>query len=637
MSKPQGGIRFVLIALVLLITTSPFSSLPIVAYADDVPQFSRSDCDCPELGIPLEDDDDPRYSTDEVVGLHCRYDAGLASRRVDLKIMYFHDPQDVPGMMESLEDKHINYGDYDTMLGEIQDDDYYVLIEASRDSRRMSLLYTYREMALMKGSRFFRHGDHYVVSIVGEGRDFPCVAAFEQAFDLLEQHAVEVIEGNKEEHFTFHYYDAFSKEDPPAGKSPGDLVATLKDSEGRGIPGEEIYLFRRWRSAEDDTFAECVRLPDTDPLYVDDESLEANGLSYIDRREYLCDSTDLSLLGGLGEAQLYISDAVDFTALLENLRQYGEVSGTVYAVVFDKSPKQEYGEGSGARVEHVLSVPITIKGTAAIIGLGATDKAKDAKVKLVVDGKDVFVKDGNLPFFLLEDRVYFDNNAIVTIRWLNGMTMTVSVRENFLEDNDWEWLEINYKDAGWYHWFDQTFGNWFVECTLSLAPTAIGLAIGGPAGALAGGPISLLVGGIILVYEGLQWAYDPLIVRAHSVILVELGEESSVYMAEGKATLYDPDDGSSIDIEAGHMATVSREGEFGEVVAFDESDLDPDMARVYTAVSDEEPTSPEATPSSVFEDDDDDGGTNVAAIVVPIVIVVALVVLFIAARRKRKA
>jgi hypothetical protein len=242
------------------------------------------------------------------------------------------------------------------------------------------------------------------------------------------------------------------------------------------------------------------------------------------------------------------------------------------------------------------------------------------------------VVSGDLPWYLVEGIVYFDNNAIVTIRWLNGMTMTISVREGFLEDGELEYVAINYKDAGLYRWFDQTFGNWFVECTVSLAPTAIGLAIGGPAGALIGGPISLLVGGIILVYEGVQWAYDPLIVLAHSVILVDLDEESGVYTVEGEATLYDPDDGSSIDIEAGHMATVSREGEFSEVVGFVESDLAPDMARVHTVVSDQQPSGPDTIPEA---DDGDDGGTNVAAIVVPIVIVVALVVLFIAARRRR--
>ncbi len=628
-----GHLVLILLAALLLVPALPAARG--VAMADDAPEFSESDCDCSDLGIALHWDGDPRYETDDVVGLHCRYsDSGdTEDRRMILKIMYFHDPQYVARMIEYLEDKHM--GDYDTRLVQYQTDDYHVLIEASSDSRRMSLLYTYKHTGLMLGSRLIRHGDHYLASIVGEGKGFSSATTFEEAFDVLEQHAVEVIEADKEEHFTLQHYDAFSEEDPPSGESRGDLVATLKDSEGRGISGEEVYFFKELYSLEDRAFFYSLRFPETEPLYVDEASLQAHGLRYAELDEYAVDSTDASLTGNLGEAKWnYISgNGIDFEKLLRALKRDGEVGGTVYAVVFDKSPRQEYADGSRAEVQNVVSLPLTFKGAAAIIGIGALDGSKSAVVKLrqvhEAEAREVV----SAPCYFVEGIVYFDSNAIVTIRWLNGMTMTVSVREGFLEDGELEYVAISYRDAGLYRWFDQTFGNWFVECTLSLAPTAIGLAIGGPAGALIGGPVSLLVGGIILVYEGVQWAYDPLIVTAHSEILVDLGEESSVYTVEGGATLYDPDDGSSIDIEAGHMATVSGEGEFGEVVEFNESDLDPDIARVYGAISGEEPAAPEATPSSVF-DDDDDGGVNISAIVVPIFLA-ALIVIFIAARRKR--
>jgi hypothetical protein len=157
----------------------------------------------------------------------------------------------------------------------------------------------------------------------------------------------------------------------------------LKDREGRGIAGQEVYFFKELYSPEDQAFYNSLRFPESEPLYVDEASLQAHGLRYAELDEYVVDSTDASLTGNLGEGRWnYISgNGIDFEQLLGALKQHGEVAGTVYAVVFDKSPRQEYADGSRAEVQYVASVPITFKGAAAITGIGMLDESKPAVVK----------------------------------------------------------------------------------------------------------------------------------------------------------------------------------------------------------------------------------------------------------------
>jgi hypothetical protein len=109
---------------------------------------------------------------------------------MSLKVIDFHDPQEGPGFMESLEKHYI--GNYDARVIKFTTEDCYVVMDAEKNDRRVSLLWmhTYPETAeppSYHGYRAIQYDDHYVVSIEGEVRGVSGDSGFEQAIDTLEQ------------------------------------------------------------------------------------------------------------------------------------------------------------------------------------------------------------------------------------------------------------------------------------------------------------------------------------------------------------------------------------------------------------------------------------------------------------------
>ena len=192
-------------------------------------------------------------------------------------------------------------------------------------------------------------------------------------------------------------------------------------------------------------------------------------------------------------------------------------------------------------------------------------------------------------------------------------------------------ITINYKDAGWYQWFDQTVGNTFVEMVITAAPTVIAMAIGGTtkAAALIGGPISLGIAGVVFLYEGAQYLWDPIAAVPRSQILFDLDEQISAYTVEGTVQLYHAETGEMVEVAKDTTVTVSAPGDFGEVAPFDKADLPAELQAVIAALPVYETT------GDTTDDSEAGSGSSALIYIIVAVAVVGLLAGFLLVRKRR--
>jgi len=141
---------------------------------------------------------------------------------------------------------------------------------------------------------------------------------------------------------------------------------------------------------------------------------------------------------------------------------------------------------------------------------------------------------------------------------------------------------------------------------------------------------------VILLYEGGQEYFDPLIVELHSQVLIDLDESPEVYTIEGMAKLYN-EEGSTVEVKEGQTVAIT-DGEFGDVTGFDEGDLNEDLAYISGEIPsvNEPPGKPADEPSTIGDDSDD--GINLIYVIVPVVLICSVVpflALIIVLRRRR--
>ncbi|MDD4876997.1 MAG: hypothetical protein PHQ86_07730 [Dehalococcoidales bacterium] len=632
MTSLMKGILKVILLASLISISIPWNDLSSNVLADEPkPLFINQDREISDLGLEVDRSYDAPYDTPDVIGLNCHYIKQVTDNSwivARLKIMYVVDESYANTFYDYLvSDMELTSQNLQSLT---KDSSYYDVIQADLSTSYKSLLWVpIVNDPWYTGNRLIRQDPHYFITIEAEGRGFANRDELKWIVDRLERHAMEVIQAKKGVFVVFQHFDPITS--PEGGTNiGGDLVVTLKDAKNRGISGKEIFFFKKNdHTNEDLAFDGSLKFPETAKLNIDPGSLSRWDLDLSE--DYVSDSTDADWSGKLGEAKWnYVENkAIDFGYLLERFKNRAAVKGKIYAVIFDKDPRDLYLPNDLPQIEYLAEVPVEFKGIAAIIKRGVIDTNKSSVITVGKPGNEQAVS--NLPYYFLEDTVSFNGNTIPTIKWLNGLQMTIKVREGFNQEDQYQSLDINYKDAGWYQWFDQTFGNWFVECTVSGAPTAIGMWVGGTAGTFIGGPISLGVAGVILVYEGLQATYDPLIVEPHSKILFDIEKEISVYTLEGSVKLYNSSNGNNLTINQNQTATVSSKGEFGDITDFKTGDLNDDMQVIQNEIE-----------NQITETNNDDmnstgGGFNFIIVIIPVAVIAVISIILVILFKNRRS
>jgi hypothetical protein len=437
--------------------------------------------------------------------------------------------------------------------------------------------------------------DNYLISIGCSGNAWGSDEKVLDAFNKVEQYARQVIDGFTGEtrgSFVLEHCSSFSdwKRGEPLG--PGDLVATLKDKDGKGVSGKTVYFFK---NSFDFDIESVLTFPAHESLGFQPGSTSESDLLMSKSTDYATAVTDS---GGRARWNYIANQAINYDFL-----------------VFDKDPTVDYGSGEPAKIEYYAEVRVAFKGVAAITSRGTVNSKKESVIEVGASGQKNLVGQ-NLPYYVVPgEDIYFDSNSIVTVRWLNGMAMTFKIKEGFDKGGT---ISINYKD-------------WVVETTVSGVATATGLyltALGETAaGAFFGGPaVAIGIVGVILVYEGLQWAYDPILVEPHSTILIDANDDISVYTVEGVARLYNTA-GDKVEVAGGQTASMSPGGEFGPVSGFKESDLNGDLSLLNDTIA----------AAGAKEAEGSSGGSGFPVAVVGGVIAVVLVVgVVIGVGRKRR-
>ncbi|MDD5095354.1 MAG: zinc ribbon domain-containing protein [Dehalococcoidia bacterium] len=581
--------------------------------------FTKDDCSCSLPGMDLVDTQ--VNTTLQYSYLNCQYGSpqGSGKNWVEISVFYYNDTSKALSNYQNSKDVFADAAGW-AKDGRTQGVEPASLItEVSEVDRYGYVVYNYRpqalfywgEMALLRNSNFVAY-----VHLSGPQMGAAEATSF---LDSGAKCATAIIDNKsvKDTTFAFKYYPPIITGKEAAPYVGGDLVALVRDKKTNRLVGDkEVYFFKKDYSVEDVSFNQCLKFPQTDPLYIDGASLNQLGGGHI-ASDYASDSTSVGvyeegwagLSASLGEARFnYLSSkALIFDALVKSLKKRDVVSGTVYAVMFDKSSRQTYPDGSKAKIVHIAQTQVELKGIAAITSSGIEDTLKPSVIK-VLSASTGEKMVNTLPYYLREDVVYIDNNTRITITWLSGLSLSLRVKPGFLEDGKFEWISIGYKYLGSFYgdwvWADSWVGNLVVEGATTIAPSIIG-TLAGPScytGFIIGGPISIGVGLLVLGYEGAKSQWNPLIIEPRSEILIDTDEDGyQVYTLEGSAGLHPTDGGSALDVTQGHATTVTTDGQFGPLTEFKEADLNAEMAAFVQAIREDQPASDTENPGLGFE------------------------------------
>jgi len=638
----SGKFMNVIIAAVILIVGGivlPPAS-PVTADDIDWPEFEKIDGQIDGYVLPLSGEPNVYGDRDPDGYLHYNStyrDGEDRWREIVLHISYYPNTHSIyPGGLPEMIERngsynHLGQGGESGLkwLNENKNEpDFNLILLENRDPNRFSCLYFRDNKSLTIpwiGHRMLAYRDNFIIAIEGEGNAWNSGDEFVKAFDMAEQYARDAIDRLKGG-LTLKYYDSITTA-PGGDYTGGDLVAMLTNDKGRGVGGKEVFFFKGRYDLDDADFNEIMKFPESDMLSYDPGQYT---LQFDD--DYFVDSTDASGFSqrlGEGRWNFIAAGAIDYQKLIEYLKTNDILEGTIFAVVFNKDPRVASSAGDLPRIEYIQQVTISLRGVAAIVNRGMADSGKSSMIKVGPAGNQKVV--GNdLPYYLGEDSISFDANSIFTVRWLNGLEMTFKVKEDYGGAGD-QTITINYKDAGWYQWFDQTFGNTFVEMVVTAAPTVIAMAIGGTtkAAALIGGPISLGIAGVVFVYEGAQYLWDPVAAVPHSQILFDFGEEISAYTVEGIVQLYHAETGEMVEVAKDRAVTISPPGDFGEVVPFDKVDMSPDLQTVMALLPVYDTT------NGTIDDSEAGGGSSAFIYIIIAVVIVGLLVGFVLVRKRR--
>jgi hypothetical protein len=514
-----------------------------------------------------------------------------------------------------------------------------------------------RGVVLRHGNYLAEYNTSTAVSEAEARRLF--TAAETQTVALIDRLANRPAEGAT---LTVAHYHPFEETIPPQF-SGGDLVAVLTQ-DGDPVPGQKIYFFRDLAAGLncDPGAFKFVPLRST----TGGESAGGFGSEH----EIVGLSNDslnaLTNANGLARVNYLEFGRIDYFKLSAEIVEKGECRIPISAVLFDDLGDPEREPSIVARTDMVL----VFKGVARIVSVGTTDERKKPAGEAIVvrDGKDVSVKTPQLIKLDPEtsyrgynlhdgDSIILSIYDIVEIQWLGGSHMVFKPNVWYFERHDMTHAQVQLgaQDAGWGSYIDSWIG--YAPFQGALATT--GLLAGiysiktGSTALSAGGTAAGIPGVVLLGWNATRGAFSPLLLEHKSEILVDFGDDGpTVYTVEGTATLYDPDDGKSIDINTGQMMALSHDGELGAVEAFDQGGLRQELTDLLDSVQEarsealqaEEPeaASPPAGLGTPGDDDYDSGSNLIGYVIVcciPALILITgavLLVVWVRKRRKRK-
>jgi hypothetical protein len=274
---------------------------------------------------------------------------------------------------------------------------------------------------------------------------------------------------------------------------------------------------------------------------------------------------------------------------------------------------------------------VAFKGIAAITSiLGPTNAGKPPVVTAGMPGGVKRVVTETPHYVYAGEEVFFESNSQVTIKWVLGFGLNAAVKQGFKDGGT---IYINYADAGSYRAFDRYAGNPVVQAIVGPGVTGLGfylLYTGTTTGAvMIGAPVAIAIGVGIGIYEIGKSYLDPLFVQAHSRILIGIDEGYSVYTVEGTASLYNMD-GDTIDVTTGKTATMSKDGDFGEVTSFDESDLSEELRIINDSMA-----AANGAQSGTSSGQASDGSFSIWLVIGGIVVVLLAGAIFIVLRKRK--
>lgn len=596
--KNDRSIRVIAIILTFIITIIMIPPGSVLA-ADPIdikwPDFSTLDGQVPGLGIPLEQTpssiNSGEYSSWAAQYRETRPDR--SEKTISISILYYPDPskmfssrvRDIQAQLDANPDKlpipAIN-----------RDVEGLRVIELENPGRYIFTYLYYSPRTGWNGEKALVYLNNYYITVSGKGTAWSNDAEFMEAYNTAVQYVKKAIDGLiavSKGSLTLKYYDPIIVSSIEGFKG-ADIVATLKDKNGKSISDKIVYFFKD-PSSELKDFFKLPAATGTAPALNINLPQAFDVLSYIITLNPFNPNKYYAVTDKNGVARWNFLENFAYTdwAPLINFKPSSgnpTLDGRIFAVVFDKDPTKSYPTGDAPRIEYAAEVPISFRGVAAITSRGMADSNKVSIIKVGPPGQENTVVK-TLPYYLFKgESVKIDSNTILTIKWLSGHVITVKVKQGFTEGGT---IYIDYNDAGLYRMFDQYAGNWLVETTLGGGAAALGIylgTIGEKAAATAiGGPIlAIVLAAGVIGYEGVKSAYDPLIMEPRSQILIDMEEGFSVYTLEGNAKLYNIA-GESIEVPGGNTASMSSDGQFGTVQKFKDCNLNDDLRTINKSMA----------------------------------------------------
>ncbi len=394
----------------------------------------------------------------------------------------------------------------------------------------------------------------------------------------------------------FHPFDEAVQE-PGSLHRGGDIVVSVK-KDGKPLANETVYLFLNMPLSDKSFFLyfRLPRVPDYPVAFLSDPATEQFAAMYASLK------TD-----GNGEAAFnYIAnDCFDPSLMTSRLNGLNgsPIVLTITAVIFAKDPKLS-NEVVHTDIPSVIAsenIELSFNSIARIKKISNVDNLEESvllrrpnspEVKITsadIGGRNKAEKDvpGGYGYALREeDSIILTQGDEINIQWLNGTSILFKAKST----KDWDWaanpeakVYIGLMDAGWRAYFSGGI-SYLKGLAFGFSGCAVGIISYKIAPALAVVDFGLAIIGLIpLGYGAIDYMTNPLIVEYRSVILIETTVQNgrmdtNLYTLEGQATLHDPTDQGTVAVKTGEKIIVSSEGNFGQVTAYEESELSPDTA-----------------------------------------------------------
>jgi len=461
------------------------------------------------------------------------------------------------------------------------------------------------------GETFFRYSEKYIIDIHGWAES----SIFVQALDILERHAKAIIDGRKK--ISFKHYDPFEHFKPGMGlkiEPAGDLVATLKDKDGKGIEGERVIFYAIKEENPDQrepgknlrgVLKQAPGLAFEAPIY---------DLLNIDQYTYL----DVGYTDKDGEAKVnYILenliDPKEFSKILVQQTymhgEEGKIGGTIKTVILERKENEW-------KIKYEASIPIEFKGIAQIVkisGEGRSSEFKEAylkeypdspkwgpgrvRVKRILTYPQFDYRTVEEGFLLMPgDIIDIDGNTKIEIVWINGNKATVELPDKIPLGGDVPFRPPHSRmillptayDSGFHYPVEGIMADLFgfginkgVDFLIESIP-------------VVGKSAKIGVDIYRSITKEIDWSkQSPFAkIRIRSTVRIDsTGDNIKIYNIEGSPDIKTVK-GEEVTLKDGEMVTVSEDGTLSEVQSFDpEKDLE-EWSEYLQSSDSEEPSGP---------------------------------------------